>query len=309
MRHYSLRTEQAYVAWTRRFIVFHRKRHPEEMGEVEINAFLSSLAVAGKVSASTQNQALSALLFLYRDVLEKPFPEMPTLVRARRPARLPVVLTRDEVRRVLAQLVGDARLVATLLYGSGLRLLEALRLRVKDLDLARNEILVRDGKGQKDRVTMLPAALKRDLAAHLKAVRARHDREVARGGGDVHLPDAIRLKYPSAAKSWPWQYVFPAARESTDPRGGEIRRHHLPETSVQRAVRNAVGQAGITKHASGHSLRHSFATHLLESGYDIRTIQELLGHRDVATTMIYTHVLNTGGRGVRSPLDDAKETG
>jgi integron integrase len=309
MRHYSLRTEQAYVAWTRRFIVFHRKRHPEEMGEVEINAFLSSLAVAGKVSASTQNQALSALLFLYRDVLKKPFPEMPTLVRARRPARLPVVLTRDEVRRVLAQLVGDARLVATLLYGSGLRLLEALRLRVKDLDLARNEILVRDGKGQKDRVTMLPAALKRDLAAHLKAVRARHDREVARGGGDVHLPDAIRLKYPSAAKSWPWQYVFPAARESTDPRGGEIRRHHLPETSVQRAVRNAVGQAGITKHASGHSLRHSFATHLLESGYDIRTIQELLGHRDVATTMIYTHVLNTGGRGVRSPLDDAKETG
>jgi integron integrase len=302
-RHYSLRTEESYAHWVRRFILFHGKRHPDTMGEPEINAFLSSLATAGKVAASTQNQALSALLFLYRHVLEKPFPEMPTLVRARRPARLPVVLTKNEVRRVLAHLAGEPRLVATLLYGSGLRLLEALRLRVKDLDLSRNEILVRDGKGQKDRVTMLPAALKPDLAAHLKAVKAQHERELARGGGDVHLPDAIRLKYPGAAKSWPWQYVFPAARESADPRSGEIRRHHLPETHVQRAVKKAVEQAGITKHASCHSLRHSFATHLLESGYDIRTIQELLGHRDVATTMIYTHVLNSGGRGVRSPLD------
>ena len=255
------------------------------------------------MAASTQNQALSALLFLYRHVLERPFPEMPTLVRARRPARLPVVLTREEVRRVLAHLGGDARLVATLLYGSGLRLLEALRLRVKDVDLSRNEILVRDGKGQKDRVTMLPAALKPDLAAHLRTVRDAHDRELARGGGDVQLPDAIRLKYPAAAKSWPWQYVFPAARESADPRGGEIRRHHLPETHVQRAVKKAVERAGVTKHASSHTLRHSFATHLLEAGYDIRTIQELLGHRDVATTMIYTHVLNSGGRGVKSPLD------
>jgi integron integrase len=304
-RHYSIRTEEAYVGWIRRFVVFHGKRHPNEMGEAEINAFLSSLATDGRVAASTQNQALSALLFLYRHILEKPFPEMTALVRARRPSRLPVVLTRDEVRRVLARLGGEPRLVATLLYGSGLRLMEALRLRVKDLDVSRNEILVRDGKGQKDRVTMLPAALKPDLAAYLRAVRARHDAELARGGGDVHLPDAIRIKYPGAAKSWPWQYVFPAGRESADPRSGEIRRHHLPETAVQRAVRKADDDAGIAKPASCHTLRHSFATHLLESGYDIRTIQELLGHRDVATTMIYTHVLNTGGRGVRSPLDGA----
>jgi integron integrase len=302
-RHYSLRTEEAYVGWIRRFVVFHGKRHPDEMGEDEINAFLSSLATDGRVAASTQNQALSALLFLYRHVLEKPFPEMAALIRARRPARLPVVLTRDEVRRVLARLGGEPRLVATLLYGSGLRLMEALRLRVKDVDLSRNEILVRDGKGQKDRVTMLSAALKPELAAHLRAVRARHDTDLARGGGDVHLPDAIRIKYPGAAKSWAWQYVFPAGRESADPRGGEIRRHHLPESAVQRAVKRAVDDAGIAKVATCHSLRHSFATHLLESGYDIRTIQELLGHRDVATTMIYTHVLNTGGRGVRSPLD------
>ena len=302
-RHYSLRTEQSYVAWVKRFILFHGKRHPDEMGEPEINAFLSSLATDGRVAASTQNQALSALLFLYRHVLERPFPEMPSLVRAHRPARLPVVLTRDEVRRVLAGLGGEPRLVATLLYGSGLRLMEALRLRVKDLDLSRNEILVRDGKGQKDRVTMLPAALKPDLAAHLKRVRALHDAALAAGGGDVHLPDAIRIKYPGAAKSWPWQYVFPAGGESVDPRGGEIRRHHLPETAVQRAVKKAVAAAGIAKLASCHTLRHSFATHLLEGGYDIRTIQELLGHRDVATTMIYTHVLNTGGRGVKSPLD------
>jgi integron integrase len=302
-RHYSLRTEQSYVQWVKRFIFFHGKRHPDELGEPEINAFLSSLATDGKVAASTQNQALSALLFLYRHVLEKPFPEMPSLVRARRPARLPVVLTREEVRRVLAHLGGEARLVATLLYGSGLRLTEALRLRVKDLDLSRNEILVRDGKGQKDRVTMLPAAIKPGLAAHLEAVRVQHGRDLALGGGDVQLPDALRVKYGAAAKSWPWQYVFPAFRESTDPRGGEVRRHHLPETHVQRAVKKAVERAGVTKHASSHTLRHSFATHLLEAGYDIRAIQELLGHRDVATTMIYTHVLNSGGRGVRSPLD------
>ncbi len=302
-RHYSLRTEEAYVHWTRRFVLFHGKRHPDDMSEPEINTFLSSLATDRRVAASTQNQALSALLFLYRHVLEKPFPEMPTLVRARRPARLPVVLTKDEVRRVLSNLGGEPRLVATLLYGSGLRLMEALRLRVKDLDLSRNEILVRDGKGQKDRVTMLPAALRPELTAHLKRVRAVHEAALARGAGDVHLPDAIRIKYPGAAKSWPWQYVFPAGRESTDPRSGEVRRHHLPETAVQRAVKHAMCEARITKFASCHTLRHSFATHLLESGYDIRTIQELLGHRDVATTMIYTHVLNSGGRGVKSPLD------
>lgn len=304
-RHYSLRTEEAYVAWVKRFVLFHGKRHPYEMGEPEINAFLSSLATDGRVAASTQNQALSALLFLYRHVLARPVESLGDVVRAKRPERLPVVLTRNEVRRVLARLGGEPRLVATLLYGSGLRLMEALRLRVKDLDVSRNEILVRDGKGQKDRVTMLPAALKPALAAYLRTVRARHDAELARGAGDVHLPDAIRIKYPGAAKSWPWQFVFPAGRESADPRSGEVRRHHLPETAVQRAVKRAVADAGIAKPASCHTLRHSFATHLLEGGYDIRTIQELLGHRDVATTMIYTHVLNTGGRGVRSPLDGA----
>ncbi len=302
-RHYSLRTEQAYVQWVKRYVLFHGKRHPDEMGGPEINAFLSSLATDGKVAASTQNQALAALLFLYRHVLEKPFPDLPTIVRARRPERLPVVLTKDEVRRVLAKLDGEPKLVATLLYGSGLRLLEALRLRVKDVDFARNEILVRDGKGQKDRVTMLPASAKADLEKHLARVRDLHAAELASGGGKVHLPDAVALKYPRAAASWPWQYVFPAARPSVDPRSGERRRHHLPETAVQRAVKRAVEAARITKPATCHTLRHSFATHLLEGGYDIRTIQELLGHRDVATTMIYTHVLNSGGRGVKSPLD------
>jgi integron integrase len=303
-RHYSLRTEEAYVAWVRRYVLFHGKRHPGEMGEAEINAFLTDLAVKKKVAASTQNQALSALLFLYRDVLGKSVDSLGDVVRARRPARLPVVLTAAEVKAVLSRLDGAPRLVATLLYGSGLRLMEALRLRVKDLDFALNQILVRDGKGQKDRVTMLPVSLKPDLAAHLKAVRARHEADLAAGGGDVYLPDGIRLKYPRAARAWGWQYVFPASSLSEDPRSGATRRHHLPETLVQRAVKKAVDDAGIAKLASCHTLRHSFATHLLESGTDIRTIQELLGHSDVATTMIYTHVLNrAGGLGVTSPLD------
>ena len=303
-RHYSLRTEEAYVAWVRKYVVFHGRRHPDELGEAEINAFLSDLAVTRKVSASTQNQALSALLFLYRDVLGRTVDSLGDVVRARRPARLPVVLTRDEVRRVLANLSGREKLVATLLYGAGLRLLDALRLRVKDVDFALNQIVVRDGKGQKDRHTMLPLALKPALTAHLRTVRARFEADLAANRADVHLPDAIRLKYPAAARAWGWQWVFPADRPSEDPRTGVSRHHHLPETLVQRAVKRAVARAGIAKPASCHTLRHSFATHLLESGTDIRTIQELLGHSDVATTMIYTHVLNrAGGLGVKSPLD------
>ena len=303
-RHYSRRTEEAYVAWVRRYVVFHGKRHPDELGEAEINAFLSDLAVTRKVSASTQNQALSALLFLYRDVLGKSVESLGDVVRARRPARLPVVLTRDEVRRVLANLSGREKLVATLLYGAGLRLLDALRLRVKDVDFALNQIVVRDGKGQKDRHTMLPLAVKPALTAHLRTVRARYDADLAANRADVYLPDAIRLKYPAAARAWGWQWVFPADRPSEDPRTRAFRHHHLPETLVQRAVKRAVAATGIAKPASCHTLRHSFATHLLESGTDIRTIQELLGHSDVATTMIYTHVLNrAGGLGVKSPLD------
>jgi integron integrase len=303
-RHYSLRTEEAYAGWVRRFVLFHGKRHPREMGEREINAFLTDLAIEKKVSASTQTQALSALLFLYREVLELPFPELDRLIRAKRPRRLPTVLTKQEVTQLLSQLDGDARLVALLLYGSGLRLLEALRLRVKDVDFGTNQILVRDGKGQKDRVTMLPASLREPLAAHLERVRRMHGEDLAAGFGAVYLPDALARKFPWAAKEWGWRWVFPAASLSFDPLSGVKRRHHLHETIVQRAVRQAVRDAKIPKPASCHTLRHSFATHLLESGYDIRTIQELLGHRDVTTTMIYTHVLNRpGSLGVRSPLD------
>ncbi len=303
-RHYSLRTEEAYVGWVRRYVLFHGKRHPDEMGEAEINAFLTDLAVTKKVSASNQNQALSALLFLYRDVLGKSLDSLGDVVRARRPARLPVVLSTSEVKAVLSRLDGTPRLVATLLYGSGLRLMEALRLRVKDVDFALNQILVRDGKGQKDRRTMLPEALKPALHDHLADVKALHDADSASGFGEVFVPEAILRKYPGAGTAWGWQYVFPAREKSRDPLAGTFRRHHLHESVVQRAMKVAVREAGIAKLASCHTLRHSFATHLLERGYDIRTIQELLGHRDVTTTMIYTHVLNqAGGRGVRSPLD------
>ena len=303
-RHYSLRTEEAYVAWVRRYVVFHGKRHPDELGEAEINAFLTDLAVRRKVSASTQNQALSALLFLYRDVLGKSVESLGDVVRARRPARLPVVLTAAEVKAVLARLEGDARLVATLLYGSGMRLMEALRLRVKDLDFALNQILVRDGKGQKDRRTMLPASLAEPLRQHLANAKSLHDADLRTGLGETWLPDALARKFPAATRQWAWQYVFPAPGLSADPRTGKNGRHHLHESTVQKAVKEAVRRACIAKPASCHTLRHSFATHLLEGGYDIRTIQELLGHRDVGTTMIYTHVLNqAGGRGVRSPLD------
>lgn len=303
-KHYSLRTERAYVDWARRYILFHGKRHPSELGALHVNAFLTHLAVQAKVAASTQNQALSGLLFLYEEVLRMPLPREGELVRAKKPRRLPTVLTRDEVRRLLSRLDGPPKIAATLLYGAGLRLLEVLRLRVKDVDFGLGHLVVRDGKGQKDRVTMLPDAVRGTLALHISDVRRLHGRDLAEGHGRVWLPDALARKDPGAATSWSWQWVFPAANLSRDPRSGAILRHHLHETILQRAVTNAVRAAGIAKPATCHTLRHSFATHLLEDGYDIRTIQELLGHSDVSTTMIYTHVLNkSGGRGVRSPLD------
>jgi integron integrase len=303
LRHYSPRTERAYVGWIVRYVRFHGLRHPAEMGVAEVTHFISALAVERGVGASTQNQAVSALLFLYREVLGDPLRTLDGVVYARRPHRLPVVLTRAEVRAVLAQLTGALHLVALLLYGSGLRLLEGLTLRVKDLDLARREILVRGGKGDKDRMTVLPARAVAPLAAHLDRVRRLHARDLARRAGSVALPGALATKYPGAAREWGWQWVFPARRTYGDSATGEVRRHHVHESTVQRAVREAVLRAGVTKPATCHTFRHSFATHLLESGADIRTVQELLGHSDVRTTMIYTHVLVTGGRGVRSPAD------
>ena len=308
VRHMSRRTEEAYLGWVRRFIVFHGKRHPSAMGEGEIRAFLDHLAVAGQVSASTQNQALAALLFLYRDVLHQPLGELGEIVRAHRPKRLPVVLTREEVRAVLAALAGEPRLVAGLLYGSGLRLLEALRLRVKDVDFDYGQLLIRDAKGRKDRVTVLPRTLSDRLRAHLARVRALHQQDLEHDLGRVHLPDALARKYPNANREWAWQYVFPAAQLSKDPRTGSLQRHHLHEHTLRRAVRTALRFAKIEKHATCHTLRHSFATHLLEDGYDIRTLQELLGHSHVQTTMIYTHVLNRGGRAIRSPIDSIDDS-
>jgi integron integrase len=289
-RHYSRRTEQAYVHWIRRFIFFSGRRHPLELGEMEVTCFLNHLAADRRVSASTQNQALSALLFLYKEVLGRKLAWLDGLTRARRPTRLPVVLTGAEVERLLGQLQGTKWLIASLLYGAGLRVMECLRLRVKDVDLAYRQVLVRDGKGEKDRVTMLPEKLLDPLRRHLERVRMLHTRDLREGYGEVHLPYALARKYPQAGKEWCWQYVFPSAHRSADPDDGVLRRHHLDESVPQRAVKEALHAAGIAKHASCHSLRHSFATHLLEAGYDIRTVQELLGHADVSTTMIYTHV-------------------
>jgi integron integrase len=303
MRHLSLRTEQAYVNWIKRFILFHRKRHPREMGETEIREFISHLAVDGDISASTQTVALSALLFLYRDVLKQQLPYVSNIERAQKPKHLPVVFTRDEVNRLLGRLEGLHGLLAGLLYGSGLRLMECLRLRVKDIDFTYGQVTVRDGKGEKDRLTMLPTKLKQPLMRHLQKVKILHEEDLASGFGEVFLPYALERKYPNASRQWGWQYVFPAVNRSVDPRSGKERRHHLSESTVQKAVKSAVHRVGILKHASCHTFRHSFATHLLEAGYDIRTVQELLGHKDVRTTMIYTHVLNRGGRGVRSPMD------
>ena len=303
LKHYSIRTEHAYVEWVRRFVHFHDMRHPAELGHGEVEAFLTHLAVRSNVVASTQNQAKSALLFLYREVLGVELPWLESVVSAKQPVRLPVVLTRTEVARVLDHMGGTTGLVARLLYGSGMRMLEGLLLRVKDLDLSRGEILVRDGKGAKDRVTVLPTLLKGPLEKQLGVACALHQRDLSEGFGAVYLPYALDRKYPSAAREWAWQYVFPADRLSVDPRSGVRRRHHFDEQLVQRAMRDALRAAGIAKPATPHTLRHSFATHLLESGYDIRTVQELLGHSDVRTTMIYTHVLNRGGRGVASPLD------
>jgi integron integrase len=302
-RHYSPKTERAYCDWIRRFIVHHGKRHPGGMGSAEVRAFLDHLARERNVSASTQNQALAALLFLYNEVLAITFERQVPLIRAKRPERIPIVLTPSEVSALLSRLDGTAYLMASLLYGAGLRLLECARLRVKDIDLERREIRVRDGKGRKDRLAPLPIALIADLELHVESVRHQHQADLRAGAGHVEIPDALRSKYPNASREWPWQWLFPATRGYLHPQTGERRRHHLHETVVQRAVRQAALAAHLSKRVSCHTLRHSFATHLLEAGYDIRTIQELLGHRDVATTMIYTHVLNRGALGVQSPLD------
>ncbi len=303
--HYSRRTEAAYVHWIKRFIYFSGRRHPAEMGEAEVTAFLNHLARERNVAAATQNQALSALLFLYRQVLGEPLAWLDQLDRVKRPARVPTVLTAGEARRLLAAMDGVKWLMASLLYGSGLRLRECLKLRVKDVDFDYGQIVVRDGKGGKDRVTMLPASVVAPLKAQLAAARRLHERDLADGYGDVELPDALARKYPRAPYEWAWKFVFPSHKLSVDPATGVIRRHHVYENFLIRGVKEAARAAQIVKPVSCHTLRHSFATHLLESGYDIRTVQELLGHSDVSTTMIYTHVLNKGARGVESPLDRA----
>ena len=301
--HYSIRTEEAYISWIRDFILFHHKRHPADMGAPEVRAYLSHLAVERQVAASTQNQALSALLFLYREVLKQPPEWIEDVVRAKKSKRLPVIFTREEAQAVLARLDGTKWLMASLLYGAGLRLMECVRMRVKDVDFAQHQIVVRDGKGGKDRVTMLPLKLVEPLTRHLEKVKAWHLQDIEEGFGSVYLPYALARKYPQAEREWCWQYVFPATHRSIDPRTGDERRHHISETSLQKAVKQAIKVCRINKPGNCHTFRHSFATHLLEDGYDIRTIQELLGHSDISTTMIYTHVLNRSGRGVRSPLD------
>jgi integron integrase len=302
-KHYSRRTEQAYVNWVKRYIFFHHKRHPQDMGHQEIEAFLTHLAVKKKVAASTQNQALSALLFLYRYVLNQQLDQTLDAVRAKKRQQLPTVMTREECLQVIAALSGTHQLMAKVIYGTGIRLMECMRLRIKDIDFGLGQIIVRDGKGGKDRRTMLPDTLREPLQAHLHRVKLLHEHDLSQGQGEVYLPYALERKYPNANREWAWQYVFPATGLSKDPRTGRVRRHHLSETSLQKAVKRAAKMAGINKPVSPHTFRHSFATHLLEAGYDIRTVQELLGHKDVRTTMIYTHVLNRGWLTVRSPLD------
>ena len=303
LKHYSIRTEQAYLDWIKRFILHFDKEHPKNLGAEAVERFLTYLAVEGKVASSTQNQAKSALLFLYREVLGIELGWLDDIEQAKTPKRLPVVLTRHEVQDLLLRLQGTHWLIGTLLYGTGMRIMECLRLRVKDVEFSRQEILVRDGKGFKDRVTMLPDVLVNPLKEHFQKVQILHTQDLDAGYGSVYMPNALEKKYPNASRDWGWQYVFPTAGMSTDPRSGEIRRHHVQDQTFQRAMKQAVRDANIVKPATPHTLRHSFATHLLEGGYDIRTVQELLGHSDVSTTMIYTHVLNKGGKGVKSPMD------
>jgi integron integrase len=303
VKHYSIRTETQYLHWIKRFILYHNKRHPREMGAKEVESFLTHLATAGGVSAATQNQALSALLFLYREILAVNLPWLDNVIRAKKPQRLPVVLSKNEVGKILARMDGTYALMAQLLYGTGMRLMECCRLRVKDIDFERREILIRDGKGAKDRVTMLPESLIQLLQQQLAKRRQLYEDDLAKGMAEVFLPDALARKYPNAASDWAWQYIFCSGSYSIDPRSGRERRHHIDEKLLQRAMKKAVAASGVQKLATPHTLRHSFATHLLEGGYDIRTVQELLGHSDVSTTMIYTHVLNKGGKGVISPLD------
>lgn len=300
---YSIRTEKAYVDWNKRFILFHNKKHPKDMGSFEVEQFLSHLAVKMNVAASTQNQALSAILFLYKDVLEIELPWLKNVKRAKKPEKLPVVFSKNEVVAVMSSMEGIHWIMANILYGAGLRLMECARLRIKDVDFDYRQIVVRDGKGRKDRITMLPNVIEDLLRKHIDKVKIIHERDLEEGFGEVYMPYALERKYPNANKEWGWQYVFPARKRSLDPRSGKIRKHHIDEKSIQRAVKKAVKAAKVSKPGSCHSLRHSFATHLLEVGYDIRTVQELLGHKDLRTTMIYTHVLNKGGKAVISPAD------
>lgn len=308
LKHYSIRTEQAYVSWIKRYIYFHNKKHPKDMGKHEIEEFLTDLAVKGNVSASTQNQAFNALLFLYEQVLNMKVSDNINALRAKKPQRLPTVLTSDETLAIIEAMTGIFQLMVKLIYGCGLRCIECVRLRVKDIDFEMNQIIVRDGKGKKDRVTMLPEDVQPALREHLKYAKSLHEKDLADGFGSVYLPNALAKKYKNADRDWGWQYIFPSKTLSVDPRSGIKRRHHIHLDSVNKSIKNATRIAGITKTVSSHTFRHSFATHLLEDGYDIRTIQELLGHKDVSTTMIYTHVLNRGGRAVRSPLDRKKDS-
>jgi integron integrase len=303
LKGYSIRTEKAYSEWIKRYILFHNKRHPNEMGKQEIEAFLSHLVVNRNVAPSTQNQAFNAILFLYEQVLEKSMPEDISAIRSKKPARVPTVMTPEETRRVISAMQGTHQLMAEVLYGCGLRLIECVRLRVKDIDFALNQVIVRDGKGHKDRITVLPRKFRQSIQVHLIDVRKLHEKDLQEGYGRVFLPYALARKFPGADRQWGWQYVFPSKTLSVDPRSGIRRRHHIHGSSMRKSLKAAARQAGIVKPISCHTLRHSFATDLLANGYDIRTIQDLLGHKDVSTTMVYTHVLNRGGKGVVSPLD------